>query len=183
MSRRRRLQPSDPAPGFPDGSGVTIERAIVAAVRAGTFPHVAAQAAGLDAVTYDLWMTPTKARGRYHAFRQAVLTAAAQARSRAEQSLFTETPETWLKSGPGKHTADSLGWTSPTKPPANMPQVQQAGVMDSNLLLLILAALSPFPEARAALAQKLAGSNGVLPISALPKLVSSSSEPEDNESR
>ena len=59
-----------------------IQQAIVAYVRAGGFPHVAAEAAGVSAETFAHWMElgeRPRAAARYRQFVDAIRQAVAQA--------------------------------------------------------------------------------------------------------
>src|SRR5262249_57257612 len=64
-----------------------IQQAIIAYVRAGGFPHVAAEAAGVSAETFDHWMElgeRPRAAAKYRDFADAVRQPVAQARLGAE---------------------------------------------------------------------------------------------------
>src|SRR5256885_11431863 len=93
-----------------------IQNTICAYVRSGGFPEVAAQAAGVPVKVFERWMKCGRADRPvplYRDFYEAVCTAQAQARLRAENRAFEQAPVTWLKSGPGKETPRMPGWTSP----------------------------------------------------------------------
>jgi hypothetical protein len=139
-----------------------LEQTIVAYVRAGGLPHVAAEAAGVPYALFRRWMQRgdgKDARPAYRHFRRAVHQAHAQARLGAEVAVFKGKPLDWLKCGPGREAPGRTGWTSAAKaPPAargeaaptlSHPEVQR-------LLVELLEQLKPFPEARAAVAGKLA---------------------------
>ena len=98
-----------------------LQEQIVAAIRAGGFPHVAAQAFGVSRRRFHRW----RKRGRsktgdaiYRTFARAVNEAIAQARLRAEMDVFTEQARIWLQYGPGRETSRSPGWTVAIKPTA-----------------------------------------------------------------
>jgi hypothetical protein len=125
-----------------------VEQTLLSYVRAGGFPHVAAAAAGVPAGVFARWLC----QGR---FRAAVEQAAAQARMAAEVQVFQKRPLDWLRCGPGRASADSPGWTAAVKAPAVSP------ARETDLLLLpevqrlvqfILERLTPYPDARAAVA-------------------------------
>jgi hypothetical protein len=151
-----------------------LQTQICAFVRAGGYPHVAAEAAGVPRAVFEDWMhrgaTTTTGARKFRHFRAAVLQALAQARLAAEIKAFQDEPLAWLKSGPGKETADNRpGWSSAVKPVIN--ETNQT----INLLLApemqgvfaaLLQVLSPFPEARAAVAQALAGQKQTIKIEA-----------------
>jgi hypothetical protein len=131
-----------------------IQQAIVAFVRAGGFPHVAAEAAGVPREVFDDWMTR---RGRpYRDFAWAVRQAHAQARLRGEVTVHEERPLDWLKSGPGRPAPDSPGWTLPARP---------VGLTDEHLsplvkreiqeLVTLLLGVIDDPDLRAELSAKL----------------------------
>src|SRR5262249_24941643 len=134
-------------------------------IRAGGFPHVAAVAAGVPREVFEAWMVmggrqPARSNGPYIAFRKAVEQAMAQARLTAEIEVFKQDPVTWLKSGPGEETGTDPGWTAQTKP------VVREGNRTINVLLTpemqgvfaaLLQVLAPYPEARVAVAEALAG--------------------------
>jgi hypothetical protein len=131
-----------------------VQQAIVAYVRAGGYPHVAAEAAGVPGRVFERWLRQA-AQGdeRFRALAEAVRQARAQARLGAEVAARNERPMDWLRSGPGKQTADSPGWTG---------AVRAAGYEGDGSVLLapeaqalfhsMLDALAAFPEARLALA-------------------------------
>src|SRR5438105_11864897 len=96
-----------------------IQQAIVAYTRAGGFPHVAAEAAGVPRAVFARWLRRgegRRAKARYRAFADAVRQAAAQARLGAEVSVRNDKPLDWLRSGPGRETADVPGWTANARP-------------------------------------------------------------------
>jgi hypothetical protein len=95
---RARLKLTDPARGFAvcaDGAPVTtVEQAVLAFVRHGAFPHVAARAAGIDPSIWAMWTDP--ARRMFRPFQRKLRTATAQARVRAEHAAFAARPTAWL---------------------------------------------------------------------------------------
>src|SRR5438128_313419 len=139
-----------------------VQQAIVAYVRAGGYPQVAAEAAGLPRAVFERWLRRgegERAPAKYRAFAAAVRQAEAQARLGAEVAILSSKPLDWLRSGPGRATSDNPGWTASVRPlpltrapaasPALQPEVQA-------LLASLLDVLGPYPEARAALAAALA---------------------------
>jgi len=47
---------------------------------------------------------------------------------KAEPTAFTDKPLDWLKSGPGRETTDSTGWTGPARPQAGDGAAGRAAV-------------------------------------------------------
>jgi hypothetical protein len=137
-----------------------VEEKILAFIRAGGYPHVAAEAAGVPRAVFEGWLGQGRSTGRptkYRAFFEAVQQARAQARLKAETTAFKDKPLDWLKSGPGRETSDYAGWTGPARPqaadgrgnPLLDPEVQ-------NVFARLRAALVPFPDACTAAARALA---------------------------
>lgn len=125
-----------------------VEHDILAYIRAGGVPQVAAEAAGIPAAVFLDWTARPSAR--YRGFADAVRTAHAQARLRCEISIHEDRPLDWLKSGPGQPQAARPGWTSavraapaPTDNPILLddPAVQQ-------FLVWLLDGLGPNPTLR-----------------------------------
>src|SRR6266511_87402 len=106
-----------------------VQADICAFIRSGGFPAVAAEAAGIPLNVFERWMRSGRAARPvpvYRDFYEAVRTAMAHARLRAENRAFEQSAVTWLKSGPGKETAHFPGWTSPARPkppPARAPRL------------------------------------------------------------
>jgi hypothetical protein len=139
-----------------------IEQSILNFIRAGAFPHVAAEAAGIPREVFDTWINlaekPNRNHGRYRRFVVKIKQAVAQARLLAEAQILKERPLDWLKSGPGRENAENEGWTAPTKPVAKPSQINiLMGGEGQALLATILQILGPFPEARVAVARALMG--------------------------
>lgn len=147
---------------------------IAAYIRAGGYPHVAAEAAGIPKDVFDEWLRLGCPLGRKKGWRPhkkftpfwlVVMEARAQARLKAEMEAMKKDPIAWLKSGPGKDAINNPGWSSVTKPIVNetnntvnvllTPEMQ--GVFAS-----LLQVLSPYPAARAAVAQALAGKDPIV---------------------
>ncbi len=155
-----------------------IQRSIAAFVTAGGFPHVAAEAIGIPAAVYHRWMERGNPMNRPRAWKphalytplwQAVMQARAQARLTAEVQALRQEAVKWLMQGPGKETPDSPGWSQmvrPSPPPEGreinlLLEPQMQGVFAA-----MLQVLAPFPEARAALADALAGGQPIGPARA-----------------
>ena len=139
-----------------------VQQSILAYIRAGGFPHVAAEAAGVPREVFEHWLrrgAGPRPPAPYRALREAVRQAQAQARLGAEASVLSNKPLDWLRCGPGRHAPDSAGWTSPVKPPPAADKGPANPLLDSGVqafIPLLLDALTPFPEARAATARVLA---------------------------
>src|SRR5215510_10362942 len=91
-----------------------LQQRIVAAIRSGGYPHVAAQAAGVSAALFDEWLERGQAEGAwepYRSFAEEVREAAAQARLLAETALFQDKPKRWLAHGPGRESTENPGWS------------------------------------------------------------------------
>jgi transposase-like protein len=96
-----------------------LQEQIVAAIRAGGFPHIAAQAFGVSRRTFEHWRKlgrSNESEKDFYSFARAVDDAIAQARLRAEINIFTEQPRLWLQHGPGRELIDNPGWTALVKP-------------------------------------------------------------------
>ncbi len=147
------MAPASPTPA--------VEAKILGYIRAGGFAHVAAEAAGVPRETFAVWVergSQPGAREPYRSFVQRVREALAQARLRAEIAVLDKTPLHWLRYGPGRETAAAPGWTCTVKPAAAVME-RKENVLTSpdwaEVWELLLAALEGFPEARAAVAEKL----------------------------
>src|SRR6186997_510227 len=93
---------------------------IAAYIRAGGYPHVACEAAGIPRAVFDDWLRLGNPVGRKKGWRPhqlytplwlAVMEAKAQARLTAEMAALKEEPVSWLKSGPGKDQPNNPGWS------------------------------------------------------------------------
>ena len=144
-----------------------VEETICNFVRAGGFPHVAAEAAGVPRAVFAEWMRRgaaprvTSRNKRFVGFRAAVERARAEARLAAEIRVHREAALAWLRQGPGKERPDNPGWTQAVPPPRVVETNQQINVLCSPELQGVIAALlqvlAPFPEARVAVAKALGG--------------------------
>jgi hypothetical protein len=137
-----------------------IARSIAAAIRAGVYPHVASEAAGVGRELFDEAMRLGAQSGAHpeaQEFAELIRQAIAQARMKAEMLMLAQDAGFWLKHGPGKAREDYPGWTNPVKP--SQEEEKGASVAASAEVLdlgaKILEALEPFAEARAAVAKVL----------------------------
>src|SRR6516164_9462118 len=90
-----------------------LEQVVAAYIRAGGFPHVAAEAAGVPRAVFEGWLRRAQAArpgAAYRRFADAVRLAQAQARLGAEIAALKDKPLDWLKAGPGKERPDAPGW-------------------------------------------------------------------------
>jgi hypothetical protein len=138
-----------------------LQAEIVAYIRAGGYPHVAAEAAGLPRDVFERWMQRgqrSAAPPAYRDFERAVREAEAQARLTAELQAAKNKPLDWLKAGPGKGSAANPGWASPGKPRdgavagLDKDALLRAWCEMLDLIGQCVKQLAPYPEARAALA-------------------------------
>jgi hypothetical protein len=133
-----------------------VEKTITAYVRAGGYPHIAAEAAGISREVFEEWLHRGEAGrpAKYRRFVEKLRQAEAQARLNAEVAAFKDKPMDWLKAGPGKETAAKPGWSALAKPRAGAaketPLMMRPDVQA--FLRALLQALEPHPEARAAVA-------------------------------
>ncbi len=132
-------------------------RAIVAAIRAGSFAWVAAEANGISQTTLKAWMRKGERARRepYRTFALEVRQARAQARLSAELEVRRAEPFAWLRFGPGRERPEEPGWTE-------SKEVKHSGTFDvihsvewTRLASAIQAALEPYPDARLAVAEAL----------------------------
>ena len=137
-----------------------VQQQIVAFIRAGGYPQVAAEAAGVSRRTFERWMRYGNQRRRepvYHAFAAAVRQAEAQARLRAEIAVVESKPLDWLRYGPGKEIADSAGWTAAVRAAAR-GDGRGGSVLESRetraLIAALLHVLASYPQARQAVADR-----------------------------
>jgi hypothetical protein len=138
---------------------LALQEKIAAFIRAGGFAHVAAEAAGLPRELFTRWLTRGEradAPANYRAFARAIREAEAQARLQAELNVRKDKPLDWLKSGPGKASADNPGWGNPGK--TGGTEIERTQVWSEMLHLFGRCAeqLAAYPDARAALSAWLA---------------------------
>jgi hypothetical protein len=138
-----------------------VEKTILAYVRAGGYAHVAAEAAGIPREVFEEWMRKGEAKRPiklYRPFAEAVRQAEAQARLNAEVAALKNKPIDWLRAGPGKETAAKPGWSALAKPRGGAGK-EASLFLDPGVqrfLAVLLRALEPFPEIRAAIVGVLA---------------------------
>ncbi len=146
-----------------------VQSAITAFILAGGFPHVAAQAAGIPTQVFDRWLEIGDPTGRrkgwrphptYTPFWKAVMQARAQARLNAEMEAMKRDPLRWLMQGPGKDRPNDPGWSQVVRPVVTQDN-RSVNVLLSpemqGVFATMLQILAPYPEARAAIADALAG--------------------------
>ena len=142
---------------------LAVQNRIGAFIRAGGFPHIAAQAEGIPPEVFDDWLRRGQRRrgpAIYQHFADAVSQAIAQARLKAETAVFADNPLNWLKFGPGKQTPACPGWTNPVKAPAASKQESGNPLLQPEIAALIRRVqdeLESFPELRVRVAAAVAG--------------------------
>jgi hypothetical protein len=143
-----------------------VEGAILSYIRSGGYPWVAAEGAGIPRQVFARWMrrgAKLRSRSLYGNFYVRVVQARAQGRLAAEIETRKKDPRYWLTHGPGRESAGAPGWTNPPKPRAIEKKKDERALASKRFLQLIapvLEALTPFPEARSAIAaefEKLSG--------------------------
>jgi len=138
-----------------------LSKQIVAAIRAGGYPHVAAEASGVPKDVFDDWLAQGNRKNAWEPFRSfamAVREAFAQARLRAEVEGYKKNPRMWLVNGPGRESEQRPGWSTSVKPAATTPESRNV-LCDPEIMELfhkVLEALNPFPDARQKVADALA---------------------------
>lgn len=143
-----------------------LSRRIVAGIRAGGFPHVAASAQYVSATLFERWLRlgrRSDAEEPYAAFARDVDAAQAHARLRAEMSVHEKDARTWLKHGPGRDSPSKAGWASLARPSPSSDDRGAELLSSPELLQLIAsmrAALAPFPEALVAVTRFVDKSDG-----------------------
>jgi hypothetical protein len=142
-------------------------KSIVAAIRAGSFDWIAAEANGISRETFRIWVRKGQRDKRkpYLAFATDVRVARAQARLSAEIEVRRDQPFNWLRFGPGREREGEEGWTESSE----VRHSGSVGVMYSQewtlISVAIEAALESYPEAKLAVAE------------AMKRLASASPEP------
>jgi hypothetical protein len=134
----------------------TVQQTIMAYIRSGGFPHIAAEAAGVPRAMFEKWLRlgrKQRAAEPYRCFAADVRKAAAQARLTAELAAFKGRPFDWLRSGPGKETARNPGWTATARAAPRRGGRGRNSV--DGLVTALLEVLAPYPDARAAVAAAL----------------------------
>jgi hypothetical protein len=132
---------------------------LVSFIRAGGFPHVAAEAAGIARDVFDLWLEAgARKREPFCSFATQVRQAAAVARLLQEHAVYQKDPKFWLSHGPGKAQPAQSGWTGEVKPLSLEATLAHAGLSSSAsdaVLEEIRRVLSEFPDANQAVARML----------------------------
>jgi hypothetical protein len=133
---------------------------IAGAIRAGGYPHVAAEAFGVPKEIFDDWLKRGNEKDPwepYKSFALAIREAFAQARLRAETAEFEKDPKLWLIHGPGRERERQPGWSVSVQPAAPNDEARNA-LCDPEVMQVfkkVLAALEPFPDARQQVVQAL----------------------------
>jgi hypothetical protein len=134
-----------------------VERQLLAAIRSGAHPRVAALAAGIAPTLFTAWLQlgRERSRGRYRQLWLAVCQARAWARMRAEIETRQKDVKFWLRYGPqdGLPRWRPARWARAIKP--------EQGARDDlqPLVDCLLGALEPFPEAKQAVLRGLASND------------------------
>ena len=134
---------------------------LVSFIRAGGFPHVAAEAAGIPCGVFDLWLEAgarQRAADPYRSFAGQVRQAAAVARLLQEHAVYQKDPKFWLSHGPGRERPAVPGWTGEVRPLGLETTLARAGLSPSEsdaVLEEIRRVLSDFPDAGQAVARTL----------------------------
>lgn len=141
-----------------DPPDVLTQHQIASYIRAGCYPHVAAEASGVSQAQFERWMKRGQARNAaapFAGFAVEIRTATAQARMAAEARAFRENPRAWLEHGPGREMPGDPGWSGAVRAPTTgadeFNPLAHPDVMQ--LLTIISAALRGFPDAHAHISQ------------------------------
>ena len=135
------------------------EAQLLGYIRAGGFPHVAAEAAGIPKEVFTSWLecgSGPEAQEPYQSFALRVKQALAHARLRAELEIWEKAPLNWLRYGPGRETPQSPGWTGQVKPVLAEQENPEEWLADPEIAKIwqaIVESLEKFPEARLAVAE------------------------------
>jgi hypothetical protein len=138
-----------------------LQSRVLSFLRAGGYPAIAAEAAGVPRRLFEKWLRRgghRKAQSPFRAFAEEVRQASAQARLRAEIAIFDKRPLDWLKCGPGKETSGRPGWSVAPKAHTAVRSREGNPLADpalQGILADMKDALTPYPEARATLADKI----------------------------
>jgi hypothetical protein len=94
------------------------QESILTYLEKGTFPGIAAEASGVPAAIFMYWLDQGRAEmhqqrddGPFLSFYLECTKIAAQARAKAEVSVYEEQPLAWLLHGPGRDAPEVPGWT------------------------------------------------------------------------
>jgi hypothetical protein len=145
-------------------NGESREAMILAGIRAGGYPHVAAEAWGVPAKVFRRWLErgkDKKAPAWYRRLARAVRRAVGQARLLAETIVFKDDMHFWLRHGPGKEMPGSPGWSALAKPWTGTHQSRENFLLSPEfqaIRTLLDSTLEPFPEAHAAVVRGFAES-------------------------
>jgi hypothetical protein len=134
-----------------------VERQLLAAIKSGAHPRVAAVAAGVAPTLFTAWLKlgRERSRGRYWKLWLAVCQARAWARMRAEIEARQKDVKFWLRYGP----QDGLPKWRPARSTRAAKPKQGARDDLQPLVDCLLAALEPFPEAKQAVLRALASND------------------------
>ena len=136
-----------------------IEATIVAQIRAGSFPSIAAESAGVPRRTFRRWLQRGRERQNscYGRFRRHVREAQANARAKAEIDARSKDVKFWLRYGPGQATPP---WAVAKRRARTGREAEASRVELLRLIGQLTQLLDPFPEARLVLTQFLDASAG-----------------------
>ena len=124
-------------------------------IKAGAFEQVAVESLDVPLEIFEAWLVKggrKRAPLLYRRLAEGVRQARAHARLFAEVALRKEEPKIWLLHGPGRETPTRPGWGSGSR--GADPADDQDLLWE--LCIVLLAALAPWPEARAVAAQAIA---------------------------
>jgi hypothetical protein len=136
---------------------------ILSFIRAGAFPLVAAEAAGVPRQVYEKWLEAgekRRAREPFRSFARDVRKAVAGARILQEHAVYEKDPKYWLVHGPGKDMPGNPGWTGEVRPLSVEAALARSGPARpewESILTAIRHALADHPEASQAVAEALSG--------------------------
>jgi hypothetical protein len=134
---------------------------MLAFIRSGGYPQVAAEAAGVSRRALRQWLKrgdKKQAREQYRNFARDYRQAVAHARLRAELAAYEKDPKFWLSHGPGKETPDNPGWTTEARAGSGAPEDTESVFQSeewARIFRVIRQALQAFPEANTAVAEAL----------------------------
>jgi hypothetical protein len=140
---------------------MTVRDAIISAIMKGVYPWVAAEAAGVSRRQFRSWLKSKKPPLRQ--FARDVRKARGWARLQAEMTLYERDVRNWLKAGPGRESPGKPGWTRDVSPKPDGKKRRQSHPLTDpawrELIKKMLEARTPYPEARAAMAELLKRAN------------------------